>query len=79
MERQCKKCKWKIVDVPLSNKQRVELYGLLSKERKMLAIKQVNEYLKVGVTKAKGIIQHYNKDFGKCVNCDYTGLVQEFC
>ena len=77
MNKKCKRCNWEIAKLKLTEEQRLEIRSLLSQDLKMFAIQHLHQNLKISLTEAKGIILHLNKEFGKCIRCDFENLKEE--
>ena len=78
MDRKCLRCKNKIVELILSDKQRVEIWGLLTQDLKLFIVKKLKDEYGYEHGEAKIIVDHLNKDFGKCGRCDYDQLSVEY-
>ncbi len=72
----CAKCKWEIVDLKLTDQQRIALWGCLAQDMKLFAVKQL---LDDGFSHrdAKGIVDHLNEKHGKCTRCSFDELKGE--
>ncbi|MFK7908797.1 MAG: hypothetical protein AB8B69_26950 [Chitinophagales bacterium] len=77
MNAKCKKCQWGIIELNLSEEQKLEILGLINQDLKMFAIKKLYQELNISLKDAKGIVLHLNKDFGKCIRCNFDELSEE--
>lgn len=77
MNKRCKRCKWEISELNLSEEERLEIWGLLHQDLKLFAIQKLNRDLKISLKDSKGIVQHLNKEFGKCIKCNFNRLSEE--
>ena len=77
MIQKCSRCQWQISKLSFSREQRLEIRKLLQQNLSLHAIQYIKENSRIGLTNSKGAVQHLNKAFGKCINCDYTQLETE--
>jgi predicted Zn-ribbon and HTH transcriptional regulator len=78
MTTNCKKCGWQVEKVDLSEEAALEIWGLLIQDAKLFAIKKLKDEFKIDLGKAKGVMMHFNPEFGKCHNCNYSKLDREY-
>lgn len=77
MNKKCNRCNWEIAPLNLTEKQRLEIWSLLNQDLKLFAIQELRQSLKINLTDAKGIVLHLNKEFGKCIRCNFEDLKEE--
>jgi len=73
----CKKCGWQAEKIALLEESALEIWGAVIQETKLFAVKKLID-LGIDHGKAKGIIAHFNPEFGKCHACNYSGLDKEY-
>ena len=77
MNKKCKRCKWEINEINLTEIQRLEIYSLINQDLKMFAIQKLKDELKLSLKEAKGIVVHLNKEYGNCIRCNFDKLIKE--
>lgn len=77
MNKKCNRCQWKIVELNWSEEQKLEIWGLVNQELRLFAVKKLRDNFNVNLKEAKGIVVHINKDFGKCIRCNFDQLSEE--
>lgn len=78
MTTNCKKCGWQVEKLDFSEELALEIWSLLLQESKLFAIQKLRDAFGIDLTKAKGIVTHFNPEFGKCHNCNYSALDKEY-
>ena len=73
----CERCKVEIVGVHFSEEQRLEIWGLIAQDLRLIAIKKIRDEYKLSHRDAKIIGSHLNKEYGKCHRCDFDNLQGE--
>lgn len=74
----CKKCGWQVEKVQFSEEIALEIWGLVIQEAKLFAIKKLKDEFKIDLVQAEGMLAHFNPEFGKCNNCNYSELDKEY-
>jgi len=74
----CKKCGWQVEKVDLPEEIALEILGLVIQELKLFAVKKLRDEFGIDHGKAKGIVAHFNPEFGKCHTCNYSELDKEY-
>ena len=76
--KKCKRCNWEIIELKFTEEQLLEIRALLIQGLKLNAIQKINQYFKIGLADAKGFVLHLNKEYGKCIRCDFNDLKEEY-
>ena len=74
----CNKCGWQVEKVDLSEEIALEIWGLLIQDAKLFAIKKLRDKFGIDLRSAEGFVMHFNTEFGKCNNCNYSALDKEY-
>lgn len=69
MDKVCTCCKDNIVNLNLTEKQRVETWGLLKNDFRLFAIEKVKTELQLDEIQANFVEKHISKKIGTCANC----------
>ena len=77
MNKTCKKCENETPDLDLTEEARLKLYGLIYQDLKLFAVKHLMDEHKIAHREAKIIVDHLNRDYGKCGRCDFDELNKE--
>lgn len=78
MKRICLKCKNEIVNLNLTQEQKIEIGSLLRIDKKLDIVKKLKDEFGFSHTDSKIIVDHLNKDFGRCGRCNYEDLKLEY-
>lgn len=77
MTTNCNKCGWQVEKLDFAEETALEIWYLMRQDTKLYGVKKLIE-IGIGHAKAKGIATHYNPEFGKCHNCNYSALEREY-
>ena len=77
MTRICKKCNNSIIELSLSEEQKLDLWSSISQGLHVVAAKVLMDLNGLNSEDANIIIAHLNKEYGKCCNCDFDQLDDE--
>ncbi len=78
MKINCKKCNNEIKKLEFNEQVKLDLYILMQNDLKIFAVKKLVDEFKISEIEAKTIIQHLNNNYGKCVECEFDKLKNEF-
>jgi len=74
----CKKCSWHVEKLDLPEEMLLELWALMVQDSKLYAVKKLKDEFGIDHGKAKGVVTHFNPEFGKCHECNYPELDKEY-
>lgn len=74
----CKKCSWHVEKLDLPEEMLLELWALMVQDSKLYAVKKLKDEFGIDHVKAKGVVTHFNPEFGKCHECNYSELDKEY-
>jgi hypothetical protein len=77
MKVKCIRCGYDVLVPDFSEEQMLEILGLVSQDLKLFAIKKIKDDFGISYSDAKGIVDHLNKEYGKCNRCNYDNLQGE--
>lgn len=77
MSRNCSRCGNEIVELILSDKQAIEIWGLQVQDLKLSIVKKLKDDFGYTHRESKIIMDHLNPKKGKCRRCDYENLQGE--
>ena len=78
MTTNCKKCGWQVEKLEFSEEIILEIWGLIAQDAKLYAVKKLKDEVGIGHAKSKDIVTHFNPQYGKCHNCNYSALDKEY-
>jgi len=78
MTTNCNKCGWQVEKLDFSEEIILEIWALIAQDAKLFAVKKLKDAFGVDLGKAKGIMMHFNPQYGKCHNCNYSALDREY-
>jgi Zn finger protein HypA/HybF involved in hydrogenase expression len=74
----CEKCKNKIPIPFLTEKDKDFLLSQIRIDRTLYAMQFLKEEKDLGLKECKLFVEHTSKQFGKCHNCNYDNLKNEY-
>ena len=77
----CNKCKTDVKIPLLKEELKNELVALLENKKPLLAIKLIKENSNLGLFDSKVLIDHFDKEKGKCNRCNFDRLegIELYC
>jgi len=75
--RKCIRCEYNVLVPEFTDEQMLEILGLFYQDLKLFAVKKMKDEFGIDHADAKGIMDHLNKEYGKCNRCNFDYLEGE--